>query len=550
MPEWTTDVGDRIASSLLFDEPSNSCWLGTADGRIVTVRVLGLTVSERGTGWSELVAACPSADGNGIVVVTRTAVWLAPLGNATPAAAEQLIAFADDALAAARTVDGVLLVLDAAGAVSTVPTKAGGQIKPLVSPVDGAAFAVDDVRGTLHVAAAEAGGTRVETFDLVTGEDLGIPVDLTVELVAIGGPPAVSPAASVLGADTTGILGVHLLDGSSNRAAFGARRGRCREVALACLHGGGLGAAARRVGARARRPAGDDRPRPARPPRLGRDRRRLRGCRPRPRRGRVGGPRGDGDGHPLAGGRHGAGRHGGRASRPGRRDRRRVPRRRARCRASGEVLATARFRVVDLWPDTVLGPSRAVTGFQQVFAKGGWGGGPGGPQNIAASPAPEEFRVAVILVRTKGSTSKVNGDARRDKFKEHMIGSKSVRDYYEEVSFRSASGTPGSGQPKGTTVKLFHDTVFGPIDVPYTWTELFTMDEPGNPWASWSPTGRAWEAFGGGFSAQVNSLGIPEAVLRRSTRWMSAVLPASGRPGEGRHRHAFGAVVVGLRQSS
>src|SRR4051812_5836833 len=191
MPEWTTDVGDRIASSLLFDEPSNSCWLGTADGRIVTVRVLGLAVSVRGTGWADLVAACPSTDGNGIVVVTRTAVWLAPIGNATPDAAEQLATLADDALVAARTVDGTLLVLDSAGAVSTVPSQAGGQVEMLVPSVEGAtSLAVDEAGEGLYVAVAEAGTTRVETFDQSTGQGPGVPLDIPVELVAIGGPPA------------------------------------------------------------------------------------------------------------------------------------------------------------------------------------------------------------------------------------------------------------------------------------------------------------------------------------------------------------------------
>ena len=531
MPKWTTDVGDQITSSLLLDEPSNSCWLGTADGRIVTVRVLGLAVSVRGTGWSDLVAACPSTDGNGIVVVTRTAVWLAPLGNATPDAAEQLAALADDALAAARTVGGVLLVLDSAGVVSTVPTEAGGQGETLVAFVDGAtSLAVDDARGTLHVATTEAGGTHVETFDLATGQDLGVPVDLAVELVSIGGPPAVTARAGVLGADATGVVGVHPLDGSSDperhpvpgatavahwhSLVFAAAGSELRlaewglapavlpvTVGLDPLARGGWAGIAVDYAA-----AGLDPAAVAWEVREGPDMGTLSLA--------VGaGPGGTAVEHRvLAGGTAGEFHVD------------------ARDANSGDVLATARFRVVDRWPDTVLGPSRAVTGFQRVFAKSGWGGGPGGPQNIRATPAPEEFRVAVILVRAKGSTSGMDGDARRDQFTEHLIGTKSVREYYEEVSFRSASGTPGPAHPKGTTVTLANGAAFGPIDVPHTWTDLFTMGNAANPWGSWNPTGPAWELLGARFSEHVSSLGLIETVLRSIDSVVFAVMPASDDP--------------------
>ena len=67
----------------------------------------------------------------------------------------------------------------------------------------------------------------------------------------------------------------------------------------------------------------------------------------------------------------------------------------------GSRLGSVRFRVTSHWPDDEVGPPVAVTGERQVFMKGGWGGGPGGPQNVRVHPAPDNWRVAVVLVSTR-----------------------------------------------------------------------------------------------------------------------------------------------------
>ena len=74
----------------------------------------------------------------------------------------------------------------------------------------------------------------------------------------------------------------------------------------------------------------------------------------------------------------------------------------SRQRSTSKTLATRRFRVVRVWPNTEVGPPMATTGRQQVYRKGGWGGGPAGPQNINIHPAPE-LRIAVAVFRTKGA---------------------------------------------------------------------------------------------------------------------------------------------------
>lgn len=94
----------------------------------------------------------------------------------------------------------------------------------------------------------------------------------------------------------------------------------------------------------------------------------------------------------------------------------------ARQVSTNTVVATRRFRVISIWPDTELGPPMATTGSQRVYAKGGWGGGPAGPQNVSVHPAPEEFRIAVAVFRTKGATSAINVGQRIAELTDNIIG--------------------------------------------------------------------------------------------------------------------------------
>ena len=60
--------------------------------------------------------------------------------------------------------------------------------------------------------------------------------------------------------------------------------------------------------------------------------------------------------------------------------------------SDGTILARARFRVVAHWPDRDSGPGIVLTGKQQLFVQGSWGGGPNSPQNINTVPAPAAWR--------------------------------------------------------------------------------------------------------------------------------------------------------------
>ena len=158
-------------------------------------------------------------------------------------------------------------------------------------------------------------------------------------------------------------------------------------------------------------------------------------------------------------------------------------------RSNSMTLATRRFRVVSVWPDGDVGPPMAVTGPQRVYAKPGWGG-PTGPQNINNSPAKEEWRVGVAMFRVKGTSSNVNAGQRVTALKSDVSGPGRRRRLYEEVSFQSTPASTNPAHPKGTTITLLGDQVFGPIDLHYSWGNLFEHPDPSKQWVALGAKGR------------------------------------------------------------
>ena len=200
-------------------------------------------------------------------------------------------------------------------------------------------------------------------------------------------------------------------------------------------------------------------------------------------------------------------------------------------RGSGTLIATRRFRVVRNWPDTELGPPMAVTGSQQVYRKPGWGGGPGGPQNINSHPAPEEVRMAVAVFRTKGSTSTVDAAQRVAQLKKDVLDpGQSVKTYYEEVSYRATAASPNPGHPKGTTVRLLGNEVFGPIDLDYSWGDLFYPGDRLDPWGPWHPLGGTYDLLGDAFSAHIVDRGLANSVTRLADSVIFTILPGTDDP--------------------
>ncbi|HJT58574.1 MAG TPA: hypothetical protein VJ761_18850 [Ktedonobacteraceae bacterium] len=184
-------------------------------------------------------------------------------------------------------------------------------------------------------------------------------------------------------------------------------------------------------------------------------------------------------------------------------------------RTDGKRLGIARYRVTAHWPDDEVGPSIAVTGPQQIFLRGGWGGGPSGPQNLRVHPAPEEWRVAVVLVTTSDQRYPSNVDGDKNSWQDMLEGgSLSVRRYYEEVSFQPTTGVAGG--PTGTTVSLAGSQVFGPLNLPHGWGDYFESGDINDPWGGWLPKSTTWQECAATFSEFLQDRGWAETVLRNT----------------------------------
>jgi M6 family metalloprotease-like protein len=150
------------------------------------------------------------------------------------------------------------------------------------------------------------------------------------------------------------------------------------------------------------------------------------------------------------------------------------------------LLFLGNFEVTDLWKNYKEGPSFWFTGIVGSYASGAaWGGGPSGPQNVNVLPATGTRRIAVLLVDTNSQRYTSNSTTLqqfRDRWDNELINgviqngvTRSVRQYYREVSY---SNFDISAQ------------VFGPVQLPGSWTDYFTMDSGG----SWAPQGSYWQA--------------------------------------------------------
>lgn len=150
------------------------------------------------------------------------------------------------------------------------------------------------------------------------------------------------------------------------------------------------------------------------------------------------------------------------------------------------LLFLGKFEVTALWKNDKEGPSFWFTGIVGSYAVGAaWGGGPSGPQNVNILPAIGTRRIAVLLVDTSSqryTASSTTLQEFRDRWEDELINgvtqngvTRSVRQYFQEVSYNNFDITA---------------EVFGPVQLPGSWTDYFTMDSSGN----WSPQGSYWQA--------------------------------------------------------
>jgi len=536
MADWRIDVGEEISTGLHFDEPSVACWLGTASGRLLAVRLIGPRVLPLGSGWPDAVAVFPAAEGLGVAVVTSPGeVWLAPRAGADRDFAVRVAVLPAAAKAAALAPGGHLLVLGEDGAVSAVAVADNAAtVEPLPAAVPGAlAIAVNPAAGTFTLLAPAGAGSELHTFDLA-GVSAGPAVGTADAGVAIASPPpGVAAALAALLTDSGAVEtvlddGTGMLGGASFPGATAAARWHSLMLVASAgrleLHEWGTDPAPALAVSGSLDPliVGGWGPLTVDYASAGLGRSDVEW---RVAEGPAAGSVSVASASARAGGVHDhrllAGVLAGEIHVE------------AVNRHDGAVLATHLARVVRAWPDNELGPPMVATGERRLFAKGGWGGGPNTPQNIRAHPAPEEFRVAMVVFRTKGAKSVVDVGQRRTQLTQDMVGVEtSVKRYYEEVSYRSTPASANPAHPKGTTVSLAGGEVFGPVDLDFAWGELFTPGDPKAPFGAWDPLAGTWDLLGGAFSTFVagRDAALIDKVLRAIDAVVLAVLPGTDDP--------------------
>jgi hypothetical protein len=528
MPKAAFGLGGKLQTSLCFDDPSNAAWFATAPGELRSFRVLGQRTTLRGSGWPDAVAVLPSVDGLGVRIVVRTGeVFLAPCERCDRSDATLAVTLAATVLAAARLDHDELLILDAHGRLHRVVPGSGDSNVWLDVGPGTRLLSVDPVGGEV-VVGVETEGWELRRFRIDDGTPVAAGVPVASRLTAIASRP---DGDGLWLADEKGVITTLRWSGAADPFAL-AVAGTSALCAWHSLVMAGAGAELH-LGE-----WGDDVE--ILPLEAGLD------------------PIAVGGWAPLAVDyaaigltpdevewrvREGVDAGSISVARPPTQSSARYEHRvmsgigvpefhlEASERSSGTVLATRRFRVVARWPDTRLGPPIAVTGIHQVYAKPGWGGGPSGPQNIAVHPAPSEFRVAFVVFRTKGAASSVDGPGRVTFLRSKMVGGGlSVKTYYEEVSFRGTWGSANPKDPKGTTIELLGDRVFGPIDLDYGWGDLFGPGNKADPWAAWNPHGGTWDLLGGAFSTYLLDRGLADTVTRLADAVVFAILPGTDAP--------------------
>lgn len=529
MARWTYPLDVAPATPLQFDEATNAVWFGGDDEALWSFRVLGQRSVRHGGGWAGVVAVVPAADGLRILVAMADGAihWVSRAG-ADFGSAHLLTDLGTPITAAAALTDGRLAALAVDGTLSAVDARSGG-VSPLASGLTHATHLAIDPAGEAVIAFAGP-SPRISRVDLGTGDEVDAPLGMPQPAVGLTTYPGGGGALVVDAAGDLRAMRWAGTDGFVTQAAGATALARWHSLVFVA-HETGMDLVE----------WGDDvstLPIQARPDPLA-----LSGWAPFTVDYSAVGLTVDdvawqvAEG-PLAGTIS--------VARPVDEQRDHYEHRvlggsgpaeltvEALDRNTGSTIATCRFRTVERWPDTEIGPPLAITGPRQVYAK--WGGGSVGPENIRVHPAPETIRMAVVLLRTKGSTSTVDGVAHAQRFHQDVVGGgRSVKAYYEEVSARLSTASANPADPKGSSVTLLGGRVFGPIDLPWSWGELFVPGNQGVPWGSWDPMAGTWDLFGGTFSSHLVDLsaaepGIDELVCGTADSVVFAVLPGTDDP--------------------
>ena len=172
-------------------------------------------------------------------------------------------------------------------------------------------------------------------------------------------------------------------------------------------------------------------------------------------------------------------------------------------KSDGSLLGQARFRVTRHWPDPVAGPPVASNDISQLFLM--WGGGPDAAQNIGNHRAPEEWRVAIVLVGTTDKPLPADTTALQNTWRDRLVAPAglSARNYYREVSYHGTPGGPGS--PHGTTIS--HAAPILVLNLKKGWGDYFEQPKGKGNWHGWNPQQTGMVAITGEFCEMLDATG-------------------------------------------
>ena len=492
-----------VAESLAFDEPGNMVWAASTNGALVTVRLLDQRIERVGAGYRRPIGIIPGHDGLTVAVVQRNGrTFLARRDLASRPRAQFVLDLPGRVLAARRHLEpGKVVVLtthqtedgEPAPTIFSVDLRDGTSTIVATELAGATTFDVDETRRELVVLAISDSGERSLSFvGLDDGAiNPGPEVTLAFDTILTSPDPADHGVIGAYADETSeGLLTLLRSDGTAGSTLDLARpvRSLTRWGSLV-LAGSGqdivtvewdldegelpidapLGPLY--VNGYARLPVD-----------LASAGLNLKDVQFAVREGSVAGSISAGI-EPLdADGKQRvmllAGFHPGEYHLEARRT------------SDASLLATRRFRVTDRWPDEIVGPPIHVTGPKQGYHLMSWGGAGAGPGYLL--PAPNLWRIAVVLVATKDRRWGVlEGPAKND-WKDRVIGGgDSVKRFYEEVSYHGTPGAPGS--PTGTTIELVGGRVLGPVNLEEGWGDIFMPKQAGDLNAGWlsKPTGRA-----------------------------------------------------------
>jgi M6 family metalloprotease-like protein len=521
-------ISGQIATGCLaFDEPSNTLWFATEAGEIRTLRLMDGREVLAGSGYRSPVGLVLDANGLGLIVVEAAGlVWDAARRDANRTSALQK-ANLGDAIASSAPMPNAteIAILTAAGQLVAL-NKQNGTVKPLVGgfsqPLGLCFDAASKALVVLQGGVPNRSIVVVNTDHLNAGQPINVPGDTSAVLAAAlngapaalisdgagqltlvdlgGGPTASGPALAkaALGLARWQSLVLAVLSNSVEAIEWGLDPGTLPiSMPIAPLFINGY--ARVEVDLRSRGLARTD--------------------------VEFVVDEGPGAGFVSAGIEPdasnnavrivvGAGLHPGEYHLS------------AKLIAGGSTIGRARFRVTAHWPDEEVGPPVAVTGKQQIFVRGSWGGGQTGAQNINVLAAPNSWNVLLVLVDLKDSRyDDAAAPGVRALWTSHLTGpGPCVKQFYEEMSLFK---TAGPLQPHGTTIVEATNGAIGPVHLDLGWGDAFEPNASQDVWRGWNPKDTAWQACATALSDFLADNGQGTTILPRSDAVVFIVKTAS-----------------------